>query len=130
MVAVIVEDGDAVPLAGPGEATLDAAEFGEAFADRLRAHAELVGDGQRRRGVQRVVEAGHRQLELSDVGLAAGLAVADHHAEARAAAGEVDVDEPHVGLRGLAIGDDAAVLDAADQLLHRRMVEAHHREAV
>ena len=42
----------------------------------------------------------------------------------------VEIDEPHVGLRILAIGDDAAVLDAADQLLHHRVVGAHHREAV
>ena len=43
---------------------------------------------------------------------------------------EVDIGQPHVGLRILAIGDDAAVLDLADQLLHRGMVEAHDREAV
>ena len=38
--------------------------------------------------------------------------------------------QPHVGLRVLAVGDDAPVLDLADQLLHLGMVEAHHREAV
>ena len=32
------------------------------------------------------------------------------------AAGMRDIDEAHVGLRVLAVGDDAAVLDAADQL--------------
>ena len=42
----------------------------------------------------------------------------------------VEIDQPHVGLRVLAVGDDAAVLDAADQRLHHRMVGAHHREAV
>ena len=47
-----------------------------------------------------------------------------------AAAGVAEVDEPHVGLRVLAVGDDAAVLDAADQPLHDRMIGAHHGEAV
>ena len=57
-------------------------------------------------------------------------AVAEHHREARLAVGMIEIDEPHVGLRVLAIGDDAAVLDAADELLHHRMVGAHHRETV
>ena len=38
--------------------------------------------------------------------------------------------QPRVRLRIFAIGDDAAILDLADQLLHCRMIEAHHREAV
>ena len=42
----------------------------------------------------------------------------------------IEVGEPHVGLRVLAVGDDAAVLDAADHPLHDRMVGAHHGEAV
>ena len=45
-------------------------------------------------------------------------------------AGKVDVEKARVGLRILAIGQDAAVLDAPDQLLHRRMIEAHDGEAV
>ena len=45
-------------------------------------------------------------------------------------AGEVDVEKAHVGLRILAVGQHAAVLDPPDQLLHRRMVEAHDGEAV
>ena len=46
------------------------------------------------------------------------------------AARQVDVEQPHVGLRIFAVGDDAPVLDAADQLLHDRMIEAHDGEAV
>ena len=57
-------------------------------------------------------------------------AVAEHDREARRAVGMIEIDEPHVGLRILAVGDDAAILDAADQLLHDRMIGAHHREAV
>ena len=45
-------------------------------------------------------------------------------------AAEVDIEQPDVGLRILAVGDDAPVLDAADQFLHGRMVETHDREAV
>ena len=41
-----------------------------------------------------------------------------------------DIDQPHVGLRIFAVGDDAMILDAADQALHHRMIGAHHREAV
>ena len=40
------------------------------------------------------------------------------------------VDQPHVGLRIFAVGDDATVLDAADQRLHDGMIGAHHRKSV
>ncbi len=45
-------------------------------------------------------------------------------------AGEIDIDQPEIGLRVFAIGDDAAILDLPDKPLHRRMVDAHHRKAV
>ena len=45
-------------------------------------------------------------------------------------AGKADVHEPHVGLRILAIGQNSAVLDPPDQLLHGRMIDAHDGEAV
>ena len=89
-----------------------------------------MGDGDRRGGVEGVVAAGHRQREIVDVGRLAGRALADQHREARDAAVQLDVEEADVGLRVLAVGEHAPVLDAADQLLHRRMVEAHHGEAV
>jgi hypothetical protein len=41
-----------------------------------------------------------------------------------------EIQEPHVGLRVLAIGDDAAIGDLTDQDLHHRMVRAHHGEAI
>ena len=41
MVAVIVDDGDAVDLADLGEAPLDAAELGEAALDHLVGDAQL-----------------------------------------------------------------------------------------
>ncbi len=42
----------------------------------------------------------------------------------------VERNQPHIGLRVLAIGNDAAILDAADHRLHDGMIDAHHREAV
>src|ERR1700733_2157600 len=39
-------------------------------------------------------------------------------------------DKPHIGLRIFAVGDDAVILDAADQALHHRVISAHHRETV
>ena len=66
----------------------------------------------------------------SIVGCSRRLAIADQHVETRDAAGKVDIEQPHVGLRILAIGDDTPVLDAADEFLHGGMIEAHHREAV
>ena len=69
----------------------------------------------RRGGVERVVPPRHRQGERLDRVHGLAGAVAEHHREALLAAGIVEIGEPHVGLRILAIGDDAAVLDAADQ---------------
>ena len=60
----------------------------------------------------------------------AGLAVAKRDLEFRAAARRGEIDQPRIGLRIFAIGDDAAVLDLADDGLHHRMVDAHHGKAV
>ena len=43
---------------------------------------------------------------------------------------DAKVDRAHRRLRAHAVGDDAPVLDPADQRLHLRMVDAHHGEAV
>ena len=56
--------------------------------------------------------------------------VAEQHREARPPWAMITSRQPHVGLRVLAVGDEAAVLDAADQRLHGRMVDAHNGEAV
>ncbi len=74
--------------------------------------------------------AGHRQREIADGVDFLAVAVAEQHGEALRAAGIVEIDQADVGLRIFAVGDDAAVGDAADQALHDRMVGAHHREAV
>ena len=87
-------------------------------------------DRDRRRGVQRIVAARHRQREFVDIGGLPGLTVADQDVETRNAVVQSDVEQADVRLRVLAIGDDAAILDAPDQLLHGRVIEAHHRKAV
>ena len=64
MVAVIVDHGDAVGFASPGEAPLDAAEACHRLADRLVGNAELMRHRDRRDRVQRVVPSRHRQHEV------------------------------------------------------------------
>src|SRR6478609_9684289 len=60
----------------------------------------------------------------------ATLTVAEHDLELRSAAGWIEIDQPCIGLRILAIGDDAAVLDFADDGLYHGMIEAHHGKTV
>ena len=54
----------------------------------------------------------------------------DHDVEIGAAAVELEVDRPHVGVGADTVGDDAAVGDARQQRLDLGMVEAQHGEAV
>ena len=53
--------------------------------------SELVRDGERRGGVERVVLAGHRQDEILHLHPVAGATVADHHPEAALPAAQVHV---------------------------------------
>ena len=57
-------------------------------------------------------------------------AVGEHHVEMRRAFGEADIDRADIGLRREAIGDEAAIRDAADHGLHLGMIEAENRETV
>ena len=66
MMAVVVDDGDAVPFAGAGEAPLDAAESRQRLADAFVGDAEFVRDRDRRGGVERVVPPRHRQRQIGD----------------------------------------------------------------
>src|SRR5258708_36513514 len=59
-----------------------------------------------------------------------GLSVSEYDLEFRAAAHRSEIDQPRVGLRVFAVGDDAAILDLADEGLHHGMVDAHHRKTV
>ena len=78
MVAVVVDDGDAVPGAGAGEAPPHAAETCERAADRVIGDAELMRDGDGRRGIERIVPARHRQREIRDLVHDLAGAVAEH----------------------------------------------------
>jgi len=111
MVAIIVENSCAIPIASPGKAALDAAERGERLPDRLRAHAEPMRDGERGRRVQRVVPAGHRHDDVFKHGLGAALAVANDRRKARNAIAEIKAGEPDIGVRIFPIGDDPPVPD-------------------
>ncbi len=66
MVAVVVDDRDAIDLAHAGEAAVDAFEVGQCFADFRGLHAEMAGDGDSRQSVRDVVIAGHRQGAVVD----------------------------------------------------------------
>src|SRR5579871_687940 len=55
MMAVIVEDRDAVPFAGARKAALHAAEASERLADLVVRDTKLTGNRDRRRGIKRVV---------------------------------------------------------------------------
>ena len=101
-----------------------------AFRMASSASAQFVRHRDRRRGVERVVPSRHRQMQVGDLMRDIGLAVAEGDLEVRAAAHRGEIDQPHVGLRIFAIGDDAAILDLADHALHHRMIDAHHGEAV
>src|SRR5262249_53075577 len=128
--AIVVDDVDAVPGPGMGEAPLDAAEAAEPGGDSLRGDAEMMGDGDGSRRVLDVVLAGHGDGEVWDLSGCAGVAVANQRGEDRLRAVAPQIDVAHVRLRAGAVGDDATVLDATDQRLHLGVVHAHHREAV
>ena len=66
MVAVVVVDLDAVPLARQLEAALDAGELSEAGADDIVGDAGFRGDGDGCQCVQRVVVAGNGDLPAGD----------------------------------------------------------------
>src|SRR5690606_10126943 len=78
VVAIVVDDPHAVRHADGGEATLHAAEPGQALADRPVGDAELAGYADGGDGVEHVVVAGHRQLQALE-GDAAALKRRDQH---------------------------------------------------
>jgi hypothetical protein len=76
------------------------------------------------------VAARHRQRDVLDFVRGATGSFTEQHREQGRSAGMRYVDKAHVGLRVLAVGDDAVILDAAYQILHNGMIDAHHREAI
>src|SRR3546814_7160043 len=83
MVAVVVEDGHAVPGPRQREAALDAAERGKPLADILLGNAEPVGHGDRRGRVRDIVTARHRQRQILEAEHPTGAAAADLDVEDR-----------------------------------------------
>ena len=67
VVAVIVDDGGAIPHAGARKAPPHAAEIGQRMFDHLVADAELMGDRDRRRGVERIMASRHRERDGLDL---------------------------------------------------------------
>ena len=82
VVAIIVEDDRTIPLAGPREATLHAAEPRKRLADRVHRHAELIGDRDGARRIQRIVMTGHRQHEIFEIDSVRRFSLAHDHVEA------------------------------------------------
>ena len=130
MVAVVVDHGDAARFAGFGEAPLHAAEPGEGAADRRLVHAHLDPDSDGRQRVLHVVLAEHRQPERPHAPGMATPAPGRDHLERRAQLVRQHPVRPHVRLGREAVGDHPAVRQARDHLLHARVVDAQHGEAV
>src|SRR5205807_2422961 len=81
-------------------------------------------------GIERVVPPWHRQRDVLDLMRGSAGRLTEGHREQRRAAGMRNIDKAHVGLRVLAVSNDAVVLDTTDQILHDRMIGAHDRETV
>src|SRR4029453_7940809 len=78
MMAVIVNDWYAVPLAGAGEAPPHASKAGERLADEVVADAEFPRDRDRRSSIESVMSPRHRQSEAVDLVRRLPGAVAEH----------------------------------------------------
>ena len=130
VVAVIVDDRDAVPLAGLGKAALHALERAQARAHHRVGDPHLGGDGDRGQRILHVVVAEHRQEQIVDGAGFAGGALGDDGVEFAAALTGPDVDRADIGLRAEAVGDDAPLGQLGDHPLHDRMVDAQHGKAV
>src|SRR5690606_29026467 len=128
--AVIVEYFDAVPASRRREAALDATEGGQTLADVAGRYLHLMRDRYRGRRVGDVVPTRHRQPQVLDGLALPALAVANDDIEHRDRPVHAMIGKAHIGLRIGAVGDDTAVLDAADKRLHLGMVDAHDAEAV
>jgi len=81
-------------------------------------------------GVERVVPSRHRKHQSVIVVRGIGLRSRNATLKLDPPPVGVEIDQPRIGLRIFAVGDDAAILDLADDSLHHRMVDAHHRKAV
>src|SRR3546814_11567273 len=81
MMAVIVDDGDALDLADLGETALDAVELVEAVGDDFVRNPHLQGHADRGQRVLDIVAPRHRQAQALDE---AGFAGPNAHADIKA----------------------------------------------
>ena len=126
MVAVVVDHQHAARLAAHLEAPVDAGEGGEALAGS-RSKATLEVEADRHRG-QRVQARCGRPEPPPSIGSERVARRAWPCSSSRSARAPRRARET-LGLRREAVGHHAA-LDAGQDVLHRRVVEAQHRRAV
>ena len=132
--AVVVENGDAVPHAGELEAALDAGEAGERGADIGVGDACLGCHRNRGERVERVVLPEQRQRPAAQRALPALHARAQLGVEDGRAPVEAHAREDEVGVVGRAVGQEPATVAAQvqplDHVAHHRMIDAGHAQAV
>ncbi len=129
MVAVVVDDPDAIDHAGGGEAALDPGKGGQTLPDATVGDAELPRHGDGGQGVQHIVAPGDRQLQPFQPQRLT-LDRRDHHVEARALGAHLDIHSPNLCLGIGAVGDDPAIGDPRRHGLNLGVIEADHRAAI
>src|SRR3954453_15712276 len=82
VMAVIIDDGDAIPLASAGESAPPSTDPGNPLANGMMRPPQLMSDGDCRRSIKRVVPARHRQMQIGDLVSHIGLAIAKGELEA------------------------------------------------
>src|SRR5437667_165332 len=123
MVTVIVDDGHAARLAAYLEASLHAGETGQRLLDRVERNLEIEPDADGGEGIEDVVAAGNLQRTLTEP------RPAMDDVEAAGQPRQVDAPGHQIRARRQAVRDEA-LLEARDQHLDVRLVEAQHRRAV
>ena len=110
VMAVIVDDGGAVPFADAGEAPLHAAE-----TRSCRVRMAASGTPSSRATAMAasafwtLCSPGMGSDKIRERGFRARAPVAEHGVEMRRAFGKADIGGAHIGLRAEAVGDDAPV---------------------
>src|SRR5439155_26269967 len=120
VVSVIIDDDRAVRLPDIREAALDALETFEPGNDCIVQYAELDGDSDCRQSVLNIVAPGDRHMERKRSALA--VAAENDGIELAAARDWNHIIGANIGQGREAEGDDAPVADAADDVLHLRVI--------
>ena len=123
VMTVVVDDGDAVRFAAHGEATLHALEVAQRLDRGRKRNAELVRDRATGERVEHVVRAHHLEHHFAEP-----LGPVED-GETRLECAQLHVVRAPVGLRRDAVRH-VPLGQPRDQMLHDRMVDAHHGETV